>query len=104
MFKLTEEQIDYIIEEYGGSKKLINDIERKLNLLGVIEFEEDYVELVVAIVSQKETNKLKLSNCDTKDEKMNVFMNIDTIIQIELNRKYNNFEDSKESIRIKMGL
>ena len=104
MYKLTDEQIDYIIEEYGGSKQLINTIERKLNLLGVVEDEEDYYELVAAIVSQKETNKFKLSNCDTKTEKMNAFMNIDTIIETELNRKYNNFEDSKESIRRKMGL
>lgn len=104
MYKLTDEQINYIIEEYGGSKQLINTIERKLNLLGVVEFEEDYYELVIAIVSQKETNNLKLSSCDTKEERMNTFMNVDTIIELELNRKYNNFEDSKDSIRRKMGL
>ena len=104
MYKLTDEQIDYIIEEYGGSKQLINTIERKLNLLGVVEEEEDYFELIISIVAQKETNKLKLSNCETKAEKMDVFINIDTIIEMELNRKYNNFEDSKESIRRKIGL
>ena len=104
MYKLTEEQINYIIEEYGGSKQLINTIERKLNLLGVIEFEDDYYELVIAIVSQKETDKLKLEGCTTREEKINTFINLDTIIEMELNRKYNYFEDSKESIRRKMGL
>ena len=104
MYKLTDEQINEIIEQYGGNKKLINTIERKLNLLGVVEFEEDYYELIIAIVAQKETNNLKLSDCETKDEKMRVFMNLDTIINSELNRKYNNFDDSKESIRKKMGL
>ena len=53
---------------------------------------------------QKETNKLKLEDCETKQEKINAFINLDTIIEMELNRKYNNFEDSKESIRRKMGL
>lgn len=104
MYKLTDEQIDYIISEYGGSKQLINTIERKLNLLGVVEFEDDYYELVMAIVAQKETNKLMLEGCTTKEEKINTFINLDTIIEMELNRKYNNFEDSKESIRRKMGL
>lgn len=104
MYKLTDEQIDYIIEEYGGSKQLINTIERKLNLLGVIEFEEDYFELVIAIVAQKETVNLKLEGCTTKHQRENVFINIDTIIEMELNRKYNNFEDSKDSTRRKMGL
>jgi len=104
MFKLTEEQIDYIIEEYGGTKQLINTIERKLNLLGVVEIEEDYYELVISIVAQKETNNLKLEGCTTKKEKIDTFINLDTIIQMELNRKYNNFEDSKDSIRRKMGL
>ena len=104
MYKLTEEQIDYIIEEYGGSKQLINTLEKKLNLLGVIEEEEDYYELIIAIVAQKETNKLDLSRCTTRDEKFDKFINIDTIITAELNRKYNNFEDSKEIIKRKMGL
>lgn len=104
MFKLTEEQINYIIEEYGGTRHLINVVEKKLNLLGVVEFEDDYYELVISIVSQKETINLKLSGCTTKEEKINAFLNLDTIIEMELNRKYNKFEDSKESIRKKMGL
>lgn len=104
MYKLTDEQIDYIIEEYGGTRQLVKTIERKLNLLGVVEFEEDYYELVIAIVSQKETVNLKLSSCTTKEEKISEFINIDTIIERELNRKYNNFEDSKETVRRKMGL
>jgi len=42
MFKLTDEQIEYIIEFYGGSKKIIENIELQLNLIGVVEDENDY--------------------------------------------------------------
>lgn len=102
IFKLTDEQINYIIEMYGGSKATIHNVEKKLNLIGVIEDEEDYFELVISIISQKETINLKLEKCDTKNEKMTVYMTFDQIIEIELNRKYNNFEDAKESTKQKM--
>ena len=97
MFKLTDEQIDYIVEMYGGTKGSIRAIEKKINLIGVIEDEEDYYEVVANVVSQRETF---LMNAKTRNSRRG--MTIDQIIECELNRKYNNFEDSKDSIKIKM--
>lgn len=97
MFKLTDEQIDYIVEMYGGTKGSIRAIEKKINLIGVIEDEEDYYEVVANVVSQRETF---LMNAKTRNSRRG--MTIDQIIESELNRKYNNFEDSKDSIKIKM--
>jgi len=94
MFKLTDEQIEYIIEFYGGSKKIIENIELQLNLIGVVEDENDYFELMCAIIAQKETIKLKLSDCDNKFDAIGVSMTNKEIILTELNRKYNNFEDA----------
>lgn len=101
-FKLTEEQILEIIELYGGSKGLITKIETKLNSIDVILDDEDYYNLIAAIVSQKETNKEKVKSLTTKIEKINVFIPLDEIIITELNRKYNNFEDAKEEVKQKV--
>ena len=68
---------------YGGSKSVIECIEERLNFIDVIEFEDDYIEVVCAIVSQNETIKDKLSKCDTKEERVSVFMSLDQIIKIE---------------------
>ena len=94
MFKLTDEQTEYIIEYYGGTKKVIENIETLLNLIGVVEDENDYFELMCAIIAQKETIKLKLSGCDNKFDAIGVSMTNMEIILTELNRKYNNFEDA----------
>ena len=102
MFKLTDEQIEYIIEYYGGTKKVIENIEVLLNLIGVVEDESDYFELMCAIIAQKETIKLKLSDCDNKTDAMSVSMTNKEIILTELNRKYNNFEDSNQIQKQKM--
>lgn len=102
MFKLTEEQIEEILNEYGGSRQLINTLERKLNLIGVIEEEEDYYELIASIAAQKETVKFDTERYNRREDKENVFMSIDEIIDIELNRKYNNFEDASPIIKNKI--
>ena len=97
MFKLTDEQINYIIEMYGGTKQSIRAIEKKINLIGVIEDEEDYYEVVASVVFHKETFLMNAENRNTRRG-----MSIDEIIEVELNRKYNNFEDSKDSIKSRM--
>lgn len=97
MFKLTDEQIDYIIEMYGGTKQSIREIEKRINLIGVIEDEEDYYEVVANVVSQRETFLM-----DAKSRNARKGMTIDQIIESELNRKYDNFQDSKDSIKVKM--
>ena len=93
IFKLTEEQIEEIIEMYGGDQNLINDIERTLNKVAVIDNEEDYYEVIGTVVSQIETLELKAE----QDEKPGASYVLDQIIEEELNRMYNNFEDAKES-------
>ncbi len=99
VFKLTQDQINDIIENYGGSRRLIAMIEHKLNFLGVVLDEEDYFELVTAIVSQKETVNFKLESCTSKSEAVCVFISLDEIIVDELNRKYNNFENARSDIK-----
>ena len=101
MFKLTEEQIEEILSEYGGSRQLINTLERKLNLIGVIDEEEDYFEIIASIAAQKETVKFDTERYNRREDKENVFMSIDEIIENELNRKYNNFEDANPAIQAK---
>ena len=91
MFKLTEEQIEYIITVYGGTKAIINDIERKLNLLGVVSDEDDYYEIVAAVAAQKETIKEKTKGCTTKTEAMRVWVSTDDLIMYALKEKYLDF-------------
>ena len=103
MFFLTDEQIQEIIDIYGGDKKIINDIQKCLNKLAVIDNEEDYYEVICDVVAQLETFKLQNEQSSKRNEKPIEYKLID-IIKIELNRKYNNFEDSRPSTKIKMGL
>ena len=101
MFFLTDEQIEEIIKEYGGDKELINEIQKELNKLGVIESEEYYHDIICNVVAQMETLKLQNEQQIKNNSKTIEYKLID-IIEIELNRKYNNFEDSKQEIRDKV--
>lgn len=91
MFKLTEEQVNHVIEFYGGTKQVINDIERRLNLLGVVADEDDYYEIVAAVAAQKETIKNKIKGCTTKIEAMRAWVSTDDLILFALKEKYNDF-------------
>ena len=102
MFKLTEEQINYIIEFYGSSKVVIKDIERRLNLLGVVEDENDYFEIVAAVAAQKETIKEQIKKCMTKSEVLSKWVTTNQLIKYALNEKYNNFIDSNPEHQEKM--
>jgi len=93
VFKLTEEQVLEIIELYGGSKKKIDTIEARLNLIGVVKSEEDHYELVASIVSQSESVKEQMRNCSNASDRIERYMSLDEIISSELNRKYDNFEN-----------
>ena len=92
MFKLTDEEIDEIIEQYGSSKRIISKIEFKLNFLEIV----DYIELTKSIVSQyvsiqTQINSAKRngkSNYITKKDLVRLYMDLDEIIETELNRKY----------------
>ena len=94
MFKLIDEQIESIIMDYDVSLVFINKIEKLLNLIGVVDNDEDYFEIVALCASRKATNKFNVSNCTRKEEAIKMFMTIEEIVMTELNRKYNNFEDA----------
>ena len=102
MFKLTEEQINYIIEFYGSSKQVIRDIEHRLNLLGVVEDEDDYFEIVAAVAAQKETIKEQIKKCMTKSEVLSKWVTTNQLIKYALNEKYNNFINETEEVQLKV--
>ncbi|MBQ3020729.1 MAG: hypothetical protein IJD92_00725 [Bacilli bacterium] len=56
MNKLTDEQVEYIINEYGASKSVISKIESILNVHNFTE--EEYYYLVIQIANEYETNIL----------------------------------------------
>lgn len=101
MFFLTDEQIEEIISMYGGDVELINEIQLDLNKLAVVESEEDYYEVICDIVSQVETYKLQ-NEQQIKQNGKTIKYRLTDIIGIELNRKYNNFENSKQEVRDKV--
>ena len=103
IFKLTEEQINYIIEVYGGSHSVIRDIERRLNLLGVVSDENNYYEIVASVAAQKETIKQQIKGCTTKDEAMRAWVSTDKLILFAVKEKYTDLSrlspESQERIR-----
>lgn len=102
MFELTEEQINYIIAVYGGSKVIIKDIERRLNLLGIPMDEDDCYEIVAAVAAQKETIKEQMKKCTTRDGAMRKWVSTDSLIKYALNEKYNNFSTASFEVQQKM--
>ena len=102
MFKLTEEQINYIVEVYGGSPTIIRDIERRLNLLGVVRDEEDYYEIVATVAAQKETIREQIKKCTTREEAMRKWVSTDSLIKYTLNEKYNNFLNASPEVQDQM--
>ena len=102
VFKLSKEQIDDIIEMYGGSKKTIDNIEKRLNLLNIVQTDDDYLEIVTSVLDRKQEINEKLKNNPTKQEAIDIFMTVDEIIAIELERKYGDFEYFKEEQRQKV--
>ena len=102
MFELTEEQINYIIGVYGGSKRVIKDIERRLNLLGIPMDEDDYYEIVAAVAAQKETIKEQIKKCTTKYQIMSKWVSTTSLIKYALNEKYNNFLNASPEVQEKM--
>lgn len=101
MFFLTDEQIEEIIKEYGGDVELIKEIQMYLNKLAVIETQEDYFDVICNIVSRVETFEMENQRLIKGHNKPIEYKLID-VIGVELNRKYNNFEDSKQETRDKV--
>lgn len=99
IFKLTDEQIEEIIELYGGSKKIISKIEFKLNFYDIIDDEDDYVEIVKLVVSQHQSIKEQLSHIEGKRSRIECFMNIDEIIDNVLNRQFINMDHKQEQLQ-----
>ena len=99
MFKLTDEQINYIIEVYGGTKTIIKDIERRLNLSGKVKDEDDYYELVATVAAQKETIKGYVQGATTREDAMRVWVSTEDLIAYALKEKYNDFEEETYSTK-----
>ena len=103
MFKLTDEQVNYIVEVYGGSERIIKDIERRLNLLAIPMDEDEYYEIVAAVAAQKETIKEKIKGCTTREDAMRGWVSTDQLILFALKEKYNDFSnlnpEAQERIR-----
>ena len=102
MFKLTDEQVNYIIEYYGSSKPVIKDIERRLNLLGVVEDEDDYFEIVATVAAQKETIKEQMKKCSTPQDVFRYYLSTNQLIIYTLNEKYNDFINANPEVQEKM--
>lgn len=98
MFKLTEEEILRIINLYGGSKKKINLIEAKLNIIGIVSNEEDYYELICDIIFQMEF--IKQNNM--LDKRPAKKLDLNNIICNVLRKKYNSFENNTLEEKIKL--
>jgi len=94
IYQLTDEQIAEIIKFYGGDEHLLIKIERLLNIGGLVRNENDFYEIVVNVVSQIETFKLKQSLDPFYNEAKTY--NLEEIIEQEINRYYD-FEEIEES-------
>lgn len=91
-FRLTKEEKNYIVSEYGGSVRNVSVIEKKLNSLDLITDKDDFIELVMAVVAQHETIKKDVDFKSTKEELNKHFLSINQIIYYEIIRKYLDFD------------
>lgn len=65
-FKLNDEQIEEIVELYGGTKNLINEIQKRLNSLDIVKDEDDFFEIVAEVISQIETCRFEANRANSK--------------------------------------
>lgn len=86
MFKLTQEQIEEIIESYGGSLRTIKKIELLLNQYDCIRDEEQYYELVISVLAQHQTIRLKMEKAVNQRDRLDEYMGLEEIIDLEFNR------------------
>ena len=82
-FSLEKDQIVEILENYGGTKELIDDIENIIVAFDVIQYAEDYFEVVAGSVSRVETAKL---DAERNNEKANY--DLKEIVKYEIIRKF----------------
>ena len=82
-FKLEQEQILEILENYGGTEELIEDIENLIIAFDVVNDADDYYEIVVGSVSRVEAEKLE---AERKKEEPNY--NLRKIVKYETIRKF----------------
>ena len=87
-FKLTSKELDDIVELYGCSRIIILYVENKLNSIGIIENDDEFLRLVISIVFQFENVKQMMKHSTDDIEK--VYMSIDEIVKFELKREYEN--------------
>lgn len=92
-FKLNNEQIDEIIELYGGTKNLITDIQKRLNMLEIVKDEDDFFEIVAEVVSRIESYKISAELKRTKPHYV-----INDILKVAVIRKYVDNDEILEEI------
>ena len=105
---LTEEQKDFIVEEYGSSLEIINRIE---DIINEINFDEEaYFELIASIASEYETNDLNkyFVNENFLSER-SLYKNLKEIIEKVLNfnlksvrKEEKNYKPMKKALKMTM--
>lgn len=103
-FKLNNEQIDEILENYGGTKKTIAKIEKIVNFLEILTDEDEYYEVVAASVSRIESMKI---SAEAKKAGVERYKTSD-IVKYEIIRKFQEkgieevtFKEDEETINKK---
>lgn len=86
MYKLTEEQINEIVSEYGGDALLISDIERELNISGKVDNEVDYEKLVIDCISTYESTQEIIKQKILEEDKEEEFKSLNEIVTYCLDR------------------
>ena len=83
-FELTQDDFDYILQDYGVDKDLVEDVVREINETGVAEIEDDFRDLVV------ETISYYVSRLDQEAAKTNPAereeVSLEEVIEYELER------------------
>lgn len=97
MFKLTKEQIEEIIELYGGNEDLLNEIEKKLNLIGMANDEEDYYEIIAATAAQVETAFFEYERKKNSEPDLHLEYDIDEILREEIRINHSNLINTDSS-------
>lgn len=88
MNSLTEEEKKYIINLYGGSKRIINTIETLINSTELYLSHEDYIYLIKECVSLYTT---LIFRDETKNSKIKYYITIGEIVKYYINQYIEEF-------------
>ena len=87
-FILKQQEINILMVKYNVKKSLIKKVEKKFNMIGIVQNHNDYFNLIEVIISiYTYFNKQAKDFSQTKDNLI-IGMSLDYIIEYELRRKY----------------